>query len=719
MRVLVNSLRDRFRREAEKHTHSLRIARQHGKHPESLLFCADTVVATLDQVISSYVCSPLSLSLRHGNIPAGAIAGSFLVFDEVHTFEPDLGLQSSLLLADRLNSLKLPFVFMSATLPHSLLNFMKQRFDLSDEQVIKVDEGSIPSRRSRQVILECRLSQELTPEIVDELHRRHKGRTIAVVNTVQRAIDLYQNLEGMSLPKSLLIHSRFLDRDREEKEKEIAHLFDADAPQGNALLITTQVVEVGMDISCDLLLTELAPIDALIQRAGRCCRRGGTGRIVIFKADPSPYNEDLVERTAAAIQDHNDDILTWELEKALVDEVLGEPYRQYTTLNAGVKAMRLLSQATFSGSRPKASAAVRKSDLTVEISIHDEPGSLDKEVLFLPRVGIPLSIMRRFVQEHRPDMWEIEVDRHYQDDYCPVVTTPRVDSARNIAPGSFYVISSRFASYSLEKGFVLGDSGMPFVPQPPQEREPLASELRIETVEEHLNRTIEAFEKLILPKEGYLIKSLGFLLGMKEDGLLQMVRACLVLHDLGKLTEEWQNKAWEITNRWAKELGNLEKLPEHEQAILDKSDGFLAHFPEIRGSNEHLPPHATVSAYAARPFFQKYWGEVAGMTAWMAIAHHHSVRAREVRPYRLVSGWYEMVSEILKRQVAIKLSKKEVRDGTNLIRKTKLDMMIPPFDRPKSYTVYLILSRWLRLADWMAVGGENAILDYEKWAGNL
>ena len=718
MRVLVNSLCDRFRKHGGKHDPSLRIERQHGKHPESLLFYAEAVVATLDQVISSYACSPLSLSLRHGNIPAGAIASGFLVFDEVHTFEPELGLQSSLLLADRLRLLKLPFVFMSATLPCSLLNFMKERFDLSDEEVIEVDEREIPSRRSRRVVLECRLSQELTPEIINKLHRHHKGRTIVVVNTVQRATDLYQNLEKTGLSKLLLTHSRFLDQDREEKEREISHLFDPDASKTNALLITTQVVEVGMDISCDLLLTEIAPVDALIQRAGRCCRRGGSGRIVIFKADPAPYNEEIVEKTAAAIQNYDGAILTWKLEKALVDEVLGKFYSQYAKPKAGAKAVRLLSQAAFSGSRVKASRAIREPDLTVEISIHDDPGSLNKEALFLPRIGIPLSIVRRFVQEHRPDMWEIEVDRHHQDDYHPVVTTLQVNSARNIAPGSFYVISSRFASYSLERGFILGDSGVPFMPQLPKEREPLASELRIETIREHLNRTIKAFENLILPKEGHLIKSLASFFGMKEDALLQLVRACLILHDLGKLTEEWQNKAWEITNRWVKEPGNLEKLSKQEQTILDKNEGFLAHFPEIKG-DERLPPHASISAYAARPFFQKYWGKVVDMATWTAIAHHHSVRAREVRPYCLTSGWYETIREILKHQTGMELLKEDIRDGTNLIRSTKLEIVIPPFDHPKTYTIYLMLSRWLRLADWMAVGGENAILDYEKWAGNL
>lgn len=724
-RALVNSLCERFQRYGSKYATSIRIARQHGKRPESLLFYADTVVATLDQVVSSYACAPLTLSPRHGNIPAGAVAGSFLVFDEVHTFEPELGLQSSLLLADRVKLLDLPFVFMSATLPRSLLNFMKKQFHLADKQIIDVDEANIPCRRSRQVTLECHLSQELTAEIVAELHGQHQGRTIVVVNTVERAIKLYQNLGRMGLPAPLLIHSRFLDHHREQKEKEIAHLFASDAPKEGAILVATQVIEVGMDISCDLLLTEVAPVDALIQRAGRCCRRGGVGRVVIFKADPPPYDKTLVESSVGAIQRHNGDILTWELEKALVDEVLGEAYCRYATPDAGAEVMGLLSQAAFSGSRPKASAAVREPDLTVEISIHNSPGSLDKDVLFLPRIAMPLGIVRRFFQECRPDigeyMWKVEVDRRPQDDYRPIVTTFQVNAARDIFPGAFYVISPCFASYSSERGLVLGESGQPLSPEAPRKREPLITEPKAELIEEHLERVIYAFEKFILPTEGKLILPLAELHGLSEDELIRLVKTCLLLHDLGKLTKGWQNKAWLAAKRWTEEPNNLESLSEQEQAIIKKGEGFLARFPDVE-DGQRLPPHATVSAYAARPFFKKYWPkDSVSDAALAAIAHHHSVRAREVSPYRLAPGWKEVMEGVLGRWLGEdeKFQLKEIRDGTQLVRSTELDMVIPSLDKPKTYTLYILLSRWLRLADWMAAGGEYAILDYEKWAGHI
>jgi CRISPR-associated endonuclease/helicase Cas3 len=67
MRALVNSLHERFTRYAPH----LDIKAQHGERPENVLFDADCIVAMLDQVITSYACAPLSLGIKHENIPAG------------------------------------------------------------------------------------------------------------------------------------------------------------------------------------------------------------------------------------------------------------------------------------------------------------------------------------------------------------------------------------------------------------------------------------------------------------------------------------------------------------------------------------------------------------------------------------------------------------------------------------------------------------------------
>jgi len=96
-------------------------------------------------------------------------------------------------------------------------------------------------------------------------------RTLAVFNTVKRAVDVYNELKKTSpAARLVVIHSRFRPRDREEKMRQLLD----DPPPGGIIAITTQVVEAGVDVSARTLFTELAPWSSLVQRFGRCNRRG-------------------------------------------------------------------------------------------------------------------------------------------------------------------------------------------------------------------------------------------------------------------------------------------------------------------------------------------------------------------------------------------------------------------------------------------------------------
>jgi len=78
---------------------------------------------------------------------------------------------------------------------------------------------------------------------------------------VAKCQELYRILEHL---KPMCYHSKFILKDRTEKEKEI---------DNQRLLIATQVVEVSLDIDFDVMFTECAPPDAIVQRAGRVNRR--------------------------------------------------------------------------------------------------------------------------------------------------------------------------------------------------------------------------------------------------------------------------------------------------------------------------------------------------------------------------------------------------------------------------------------------------------------
>ena len=101
------------------------------------------------------------------------------------------------------------------------------------------------------------------------LKQHHPGTlTLVVVNTVTRAQEIYRELEKLKLPEPLaLIHSRFRRADRRRHQAVLE-------AQGGRIVIATQAVEAGVDVSACTLITELAPWSSLVQRFGRCNRRG-------------------------------------------------------------------------------------------------------------------------------------------------------------------------------------------------------------------------------------------------------------------------------------------------------------------------------------------------------------------------------------------------------------------------------------------------------------
>ncbi len=92
-----------------------------------------------------------------------------------------------------------------------------------------------------------------------------------VVNTVDEAVELYHRVREWSDWPVVAYHARFRYADRVRKHKAVIHAFEK-GNRGPFLAITTQVCEVSLDLSADLLVTDLAPVPAMIQRLGRLNR---------------------------------------------------------------------------------------------------------------------------------------------------------------------------------------------------------------------------------------------------------------------------------------------------------------------------------------------------------------------------------------------------------------------------------------------------------------
>jgi CRISPR-associated endonuclease/helicase Cas3 len=129
-----------------------------------------------------------------------------------------------------------------------------------------------------------------------EGHLTHGGMGLALVNTVQRAQDLYLlfpdgeplEREGQRLGKRLsdgtevfLFHARFPADRRQKREDQALETFGEGAKRtGRKILIATQVVEQSLDLDFDVIATDLAPVDLVLQRAGRLWRHARMSRPV-------------------------------------------------------------------------------------------------------------------------------------------------------------------------------------------------------------------------------------------------------------------------------------------------------------------------------------------------------------------------------------------------------------------------------------------------------
>jgi len=253
----------------------------HGDEPESKWFTERAIITTVDQYFTAFAGAPLSWSSATSHAAAGAALASYTVFDEMHLLNPKNGLQLLFAVLKLRNRWNLPTAVMTATLPNSVINFLETKCGLVKIEASGKDIEDRDSWRDVNLKLhDAELNVEGLAEFVKG-HWKNYGKAIVFVNTVERAISLYKKLKGDSSleNKVLLAHSRFTKKHRKRIEEEIHSKFGRNS-EFEGILVTTQVAEAGLNISAPLVITELAPMDSLIQRAGRCARfRENSGEV--------------------------------------------------------------------------------------------------------------------------------------------------------------------------------------------------------------------------------------------------------------------------------------------------------------------------------------------------------------------------------------------------------------------------------------------------------
>ncbi len=251
------------------------------------------------------------------------MAGAKLIFDEIHAYDPVTFAQILVLLEFAVKKMHCSVMVMTATLPGFLFRELQRVLDITSP--VQADVKFLTRFKRHRIKIR---PGEITHYYGEIVRLVKSGKKVIVAcNTVQRAQSVYRMLsEDHGLTAAVLLHGRFNARDRMDRERDVF------APE-TRLLVGTQVIEVSLDINFDVLFTEPAPLDALLQRAGRINRNAQQAPCPLYitkrgsDLDGYIYPPDLVDKTLQVLD--RVDVLGEQQIQELLDRVYpGWPPKQ-------------------------------------------------------------------------------------------------------------------------------------------------------------------------------------------------------------------------------------------------------------------------------------------------------------------------------------------------------------------------------------------------------
>jgi CRISPR-associated endonuclease/helicase Cas3 len=294
-------------------------------------------------VLSPYQMLKATYRLKGYEALLCEFADAMFVMDEIHAYEPE----RLAMILETLRYLKThfgaEFFVMSATLPPMVREMLMESLDRPAQ--IAADKALFAQFARHRLHL---VSGDLLSAggVADVLSAYTQGKAVLVVlNTVRRAQEfaslIRDALRDMGRATGaddiILVHSRFTARDRLTKERLILAATGVDNPrQQPIIVVATQVVEVSLNIDLDVLFSDPAPLEALIQRFGRVNRKfsQATGAwrprlaeapVYVFR-EPSDgsgvYGGAYVERALGILEGMDEDLV----DEAKVDALLGAVY---------------------------------------------------------------------------------------------------------------------------------------------------------------------------------------------------------------------------------------------------------------------------------------------------------------------------------------------------------------------------------------------------------
>lgn len=770
MRVLANQFKEDYNKIVYEEMLLLdppRIARQTGEYKQDPEFHHDLTFATIDQVLSGWLIRPYSQSKRKWNLNAGAFVGSYLIFDEFHLFDPDSTLPTTLQMLKTLNGIS-PFLLMTATFSKEMLQELAQELNATPILLVEADLSGIPSQNKERyfhTVEQCLVGEAgLFIERIVETHLNQNGRqrSIVVCNQVERAQQVYQVLRQHAKLAEVdirLLHSRFLQEDRQTTEAEIRQEFHKEPEKqtrNSMILVGTQVVEVGLDISCRALHTELAPGAAVLQRAGRCARyENEVGHVYVYPVENfAPYNgkeaKQQCERTWEWLQQHEDEHLDFTKEQSLINEAHTPSDRRILEGLRGIEFdWKRQIQNLWQGEGSRAEAANLIRDIqAVSVVIHPDPEQLSHAPFAADSFSLhPGTLQGKFEQ------WKTRneaIDQDWDDGRLPWLVQKLIEEEAEVdvqgnqpirysfkcverkselyAP--LLVLNPKLVVYSPELGLVLSPEKFdPLffpakqyeskVPPNSEKREREQYGYQKESYARHIELVYQAFARDWqgwIPAVGYgswleWVTAVGHRLEQKYEWqpniVREMAQLVVCLHDVGKLSQGWQGWARE----WQKSTAvNNPLAPGEMVAHTDYDPTNQQHNDLNRKMGRQRPYHAVESAYASLPLLLSLLPDKDKhmpllRAAFTAISRHHAAFTSQPGSYELSKGFEEkMQATAVNLPVSLQSLINPTRVQTRLAYDFKVQrgiderFLIQP-GNDRDITCYLVLVRALRFAD--------------------
>jgi CRISPR-associated endonuclease/helicase Cas3 len=425
-------------------------------------------VGTLDMVLSRALNRGYGESRWAWPINFGLLNnGCHYVFDEVQLMGPALPTSRQLqAIRQRLGTaLACSSTWMSATVDPRQL-FTVDRPEVTTTVALDESDRRGPlARRLDATKTVHRLDvdhRRYARDLATELVRRHRAgtRTLAICNTVDRATELHAALASSAAADTVLVHSRFRPADRAERVGAALGAVDSAGP--GTIVVSTQVLEAGVDISSTTLFTEAALWPSIVQRAGRCNRGGREPEAVLLWCDPPkalPYDGDALARSAEALSTMEGAAVT-PVTLGAVDVAVAEPVHAVLRRRDLVELFD--TTPDLSGNDVDVARFIRQNDdLDASVAWQDLPDDGPEATAPLPgrdeRCPVPVAALREAVEGR--DAWRYD---HIEEAW--------VRCRRNdVRPGLVILLRGRQGGYDPRLGWTptLKTPVEPVVPSSP------------------------------------------------------------------------------------------------------------------------------------------------------------------------------------------------------------------------------------------------------------